>query len=291
MAQRNKQLGESRSTSRIKTRIKTFLTEVRAVSYPTPRFARITFGGGDLTEFTSLGPSEFVYVLLPPAGQSGLTIDRGFTWEQFKNMPEAERPRGAYYTIREHRPERAELDLDFLLHSEADESNIPTQSDEALENSASRWAARTKPGDRAALWGPRITYGPPPETEWQLLVADETGLPAVAAILGSLPEGVRAKAFIEVADETEEQRLDSAGEVEITWLHRGHAPVGRSSSLVEAIRDLRLPEWVPKDAVYVWGAGESEAVAALRHHLRNERGLEAEALSLTAYWRDPNRAK
>lgn len=291
MAQRNKKLEESNRTSQIRTQIKTFFTEVRAVSYPTPRFARITFGGGDLAEFTSLGPSEFVYVLLPPAGRSGLTIDRGFTWEQFKNMPEEERPRGAYYTIREHRPERAELDLDFLLHSEAEEINISTRSAEALENSTSRWAARAKPGDQAALWGPRITYGPPLEIDWQLLVADETGLPAVAAILGSLPESARAKAFIEVADESEEQQLDSAGEVEITWLHRGHAPVGQSSSLVEAIRDLRFPEWVSKDAVYVWGSGESEIIAALRRHLRNERGFEAEALSLTAYWRDPNRAK
>lgn len=55
--------------------IKTFLTQVKAVSYPTPRFARITFEGLDLEGFISLGPGEFVYVLLPPRGPG--RADRG----------------------------------------------------------------------------------------------------------------------------------------------------------------------------------------------------------------------
>lgn len=285
MTQRNEQPAGSDRTPQIKT----FLTKVRTVSYPVPRFARITFGGGDLEDYASLGPGEFVYVLLPPVGRSDLTVDREFTWDQFKNMPERYRPRGAYYTVREHRPEEAELDLDFLLHSEDEERNAPAPDDAALENSASRWAARAKPGDPAALWGPRITYEPPSGTGWQLLVADETGLPAVAAILRHLPEGARAGAIIQVADESEEQRLDSAGEVEITWLHHGGTPAGPDSPLVEAIRTLRFPESVPKEAVYVWGAAESASVTALRRHLRNERGFEAEALSLTPYWRQTDR--
>ena len=48
---------------------------------------------------------------------------------------------------------------------------------------------RARPGDPVALWGPRTAYAPPAGTDWYLLVADETGLPAVAAILESLPEG------------------------------------------------------------------------------------------------------
>jgi len=269
--------------------IRTFLTEVRAVSYPAPRFARLTFGGGDLDGFVSLGPGEFVYVLLPPPGRDGLTVDRGFTWDWFRNLPHRERPRGAYYTVREHRPEKAELDLDFLLHSEHGRRDACAPDDAALESSASRWAARAKPGDRAALWGPRITYEPPSGTAWRLLVADETGLPAVAAILRSLPEGASASTVIQVADQSEEQRLDTAGEVEVTWLHDGGVPNGPDSPLVETIRDLRFPESVPKEAIYVWGAGENETVTAMRRHLKNERGLENKSLSLTPYWRRPER--
>lgn len=281
MTQRSKQSGAVDRTPRIKT----FLTEVRAVSYPTPRFARVTFGGGDLEDYVSLGPAEFLYVLLPPPGRSELTVDREFAWEGLKSMPETERPRGAYYTIREHRPEKAELDLDFFLHSESAGMEDTSRDEAALENSAARWAARAKPGDPAALWGPRILYEPPPGTGWQLLVADETGLPAVASILRSLPKGTHARAVVQVADESEEQRLDSAGEVEVTWIHHGGSLAGSDAPLVEAVRDLRFPESVPEEEIYVWGAAESASVTSLRRQLRKERGLESGSLSLTPYWR------
>lgn len=280
MAQRSEQTGTTDRTPRMRT----FLTEVRAVSYPTPRFARITFGGGDLEDYASLGPAEFLYVLLPPPGRSGLTVDREFTWDRLKNMPKEDRPRGAYYTVREYRPEKAELDLDFLLHSEGEESKDPGRDEAVLENYASRWAAQAKPGDPAALWGPRILYEPPPGTAWQLLVADETGLPAVAAILRSLPEDARAQAFMEVADESEEQRLDSAGEVEITWLHRGGVPAGKSSLLAEAVRGSELPN----GEVYVWGGAGNRNISAIRKHLRTEHGVDKSRMDILAYWMHTN---
>lgn len=284
MTQRSEQSGAPDRPPQIGT----FLTEVRAVSRPTPRFARVTFGGGDLGDYSALGPGEFLYVLLPPPGRNELTVDRDFTWDGLKSLPGEERPRGAYYTVREHRPEKAELDLDFLLHSGGKESKAPDRDEAILEDSASRWAARAKPGDPAALWGPRTLYEPPADTAWRLLVADETGLPAVAAILWSLPEGARASAVLQVADESEEQRLDSAGEVEITWLHhadaRASAPAREEPPLVGAVRALRFPETAPGEAVYVWGAAESAPVTALRRHLRKERGLGNRSLSLTPYW-------
>lgn len=279
MAQRGEQPGAVDRTPRIRT----FLTEVRAVSYPTPRFARVTFGGGDLEDYASLGPAEFLYVLLPPPGRSGLTVDRGFNWEGLRSIPEEERPRGAYYTVREHRPEKAELDLDFLLHSEAGDRST-TMDEAVLENSASRWATRARPGDQVALWGPRIAYGPPPGVDRQLLVADGTGVPAAASILRSLPEGTRAQAFIEVADESEEQRLDSAGEVEVTWLH--HGGVGDSSLLAEAVRGFGSLG----GEVYVWGGAESRKISAIRKHLRTEHCMDKSRVDVLAYWKHTDAA-
>ena len=39
---------------------------------------------------------------------------------------------------------------------------------------------------------------------------------------------------------------------------------------------------------YVWGAGESRAMTAIRRHVRDTRGLGREAVSLVAYWRHPS---
>src|SRR5690606_926564 len=124
-------------------------------------------------------------LLLPPPGRDALTIDASFTWEQYGTMPDDERPVGAYYTLRRWRPDVAELDVLMVLHGDT--------------GPASAWAHRAKPGDPVALWGPRTAYGPPAGSDRYLLVADETGLPAVAVVLEELDDGVPVQVVAEVA--------------------------------------------------------------------------------------------
>jgi NADPH-dependent ferric siderophore reductase len=245
--------------------IKTFITSVAAVAPVTPRVVRVTVAGGDLTSFEPLGPDQFVYVLLPPPGTNELTIDASFTWEHWGAMPDETRPVGAYYTVRHWRPERAELDLDFVLHD---------------GGVACEWARTATVGDPVALWGPRLAYEPPEDLRWQLVVADDTGLPAVAAILESSGSEVRSRVVIEVADHAEEQPLPVRDGIEVTWLHRNGVAAGKSHALVETVRDLEIPR-----EAYVWGGGESRIMTAIRKHVRQERGLERDAVSLVGYWR------
>lgn len=245
--------------------IKTFLTSVQRVTQVTPMFCRITFGGGDLGEFECISPDQFLYLLLPPPGRTELTIDRDFKWADVPQMPEAERPVGAYYTVREHRAEVAELDIDVLVH-------------EPLGH-ASAWARAAQPGDVVALWGPRKAYEPPEDTAWQLLVGDETAVPAIASILRDLPPGMRAIAIIEVADAREEQPLPSRGDVEVRWLHRDGAEAGRTDLVLDALEGLELPA----GRGYAWGGGEVTMINRARRFLR-QRGLGREATSLIGYW-------
>jgi len=265
-------LGEDGTTSaeesaNAMSRIRTFLTSVVAVEDVHPHLRQITFGGGDLTTFEPLGPDTFLYLLLPPPGRSELTIDQSFTWEAHATMPEADKPVGAYYTLRRWRPEVAELDVLMVLHGDS--------------GPASAWALRAAPGDPVALWGPRTAYLPPTDTTHMVLVADETALPAVAVILEQLPEGVSAQVVAEVGEEAERQQLPELDRVQVTWLHRDGAEAGTTTALVDAVR--ALPAF---DApTYVWGGGESRAMTAVRRHVRDERGLERAAVSLVAYWR------
>jgi NADPH-dependent ferric siderophore reductase len=149
------------------------------------------------------------------------------------------------------------------------------------EGPASAWADRAAPGDPVALWGPRTAYHPPTGTDWHLLVADETGLPAVAAILESLPTGAVARVFAEVADETERQDLPAAPCADVTWLYRDGAPAGTTALLADAVRAMPWPGGTP----YVWGGGESRAMTAVRRYVRGDLGLAREEVSLVAYWR------
>jgi len=132
-----------------------------------------------------------------------------------------------------------------------------------------------------ALWGPRTAYAPPADTDWYLLAADETGLPAVAGILESLPEDTVARVFAEVDNPDERQELPSSPSVEVTWLYRDGAEAGTTTLLADAVRALPWPGGTP----YAWGGGESRSMTAIRRYVRQEVGLTREQVSLVAYWR------
>ena len=113
-----------------------------------PGFRRLTFAGG-LERYRSAGPDSFVYVLLPPPGRRELTIGTDFTWTACFAMPDDERPVGAYYTVRSHRPEAraGELDVDVVLHDHA--------------GPASAWAATARSGDPVGAVGSPHHLPPP----------------------------------------------------------------------------------------------------------------------------------
>ncbi|QYG95118.1 SIP domain-containing protein [Iamia sp. SCSIO 61187] len=248
--------------------IRTFVTSVVAVEDVHPHLRQITFGGGDLHAFVPNGPDAFVYVLLPPPGRTELTVDQSFSWEAVPDMAEADRPVGAYYTVRRWRPEAGELDVLFVLHGDT--------------GPASAWAARAQVGDPVALWGPRTSWDPPADTDHYVLVADETGLPAVAGVLDLLPPEASIQVVAEVASPAERQDLPDHPGATVTWLSRGGAEAGTATHLlVDAVRSL---EW-RGDHPYVFGGGESRALTEVRRHVRDERGCPREAVSLVAYWR------
>lgn len=248
--------------------IPTHITEVAAVEQRSPHVRRVTLRGG-LERLVSAGPDSFVYFLLPPPGHDELTVDAAFSWERHFATPEAERAVGAYYTIRAHRPADDEIDVDMVLHGD--------------DGAASAWAARAEPGDPAALWGPRTTFHPPDDTTWFLLIADDTGLPALAAIAEWLPEGTAAVALIEVADGAEQVALHSAAALDVRWAFRDGAPPGTTTQLVDAVRAV-VP---PSAPAYVWGGAESRCMTAIRKVVRHEWELPRERVSLTPYWRHP----
>lgn len=169
------------------------------------------------------------------------------------------------YTVRAIRPEGDEVDVDFLLHD---------------HGVAMDWVRGAASGDRLAWWDQiGSCYAPPAATDWQLLVGDAAALPAIGRIVEELPAGARAVVVAEVFDEADRQQWDTAGDVEIRWLHgsgEGRAP----SRLDAAVRTF--PE--PEGPGYIWMAGETRVVRAARRHLRHERGVAKERHGLTGYW-------
>jgi NADPH-dependent ferric siderophore reductase len=176
-----------------------------------------------------------------------------------------ERARTRTYTVRRWDAVAGELSIDVVVHGDA--------------GVAGPWAAQAKPGDELSLSGPGGAYAPDPDADWHLLAGVESALPAIAAAVEQLPEGARAHVFVEVEGPDEEQKLDTAGEVELCWLHRGTAPVGEA--LVRAVTELALPA----GAGHVFVHGEAGLVKQLRRLLLVERGLPRDRVSISGYWR------
>ena len=230
----------------------------------TPHMVRVVLGGDGLDAFT-LGEHTDHYVKLLFAPE-GVSYPEPFSMERIREeFPREQWPTTRTYTVRDWDPVQRELTVDFVVHG-----------DEGL---AGPWAAGARAGDVMRFLGPGGGYAPDPAADWHLLVGDESALPAIAVALERLPEGAVVHAFVEVADAGEEQKFATAAGVEVTWLHRGARPAGEA--LLEAVRNLEFP---PGD-VHAFVHGEAGFVKELRRHLRLERELARDRLSISGYWR------
>jgi NADPH-dependent ferric siderophore reductase len=230
----------------------------------TPHMVRVVLGGEALA---GLGIGEFAdqYIkLLFPA--EGVTYPEPFDMERIREaFPREQWPTTRTYTVRSWDPVNCEITVDFVVHG-----------DEGL---AGPWAARARVGETVRFLGPGGGYTPDPAADWHLLAGDESALPAIAASLERMPAGAVVHAFVEVAGPEEEQKIVTPDGAEITWLHRGDRPAGEA--LVAAVTALDFPE----GSVCAFVHGEAAFVKDLRRHLRRERQVPREHLSVSGYWR------
>ncbi|WP_052851126.1 siderophore-interacting protein [Streptomyces avicenniae] len=230
----------------------------------TPHMIRIVFGGPGLAAFEAGAYTDHYVKLLfpPPGGSYPEPFDLGVIRE---TLPREEWPRSRTYTVRAWDADARELTVDFVHHG--------------ASGLAGPWADAARPGDTLYLVGPGGAYAPDPAADWHLLAGDESALPAIAATLERLPEGATAKVFLEVAGPDEEQKLTTAADADVVWVHRDGRGIGEG--LVEAVTALAFPP----GRAQVFVHGEAGFVKELRRLLRVEHGLPKDQLSISGYWR------
>jgi NADPH-dependent ferric siderophore reductase len=233
-----------------------------------PRVQRVTLHSPEFAGFITDIPDQFITFIFPfPNGdRTAPAVGRDFDWDDLFGLDEAARPHARNYTVRHYRPELNEVDVDMILHGD--------------EGRGSVWAMEAQPGDVLAIWGPRVVYDPPPGVTWQLLVADDAGIPAIAAILETLPPAMQARVIVEVDGPEDVQPLESRAQVETTWLYRTGRHAGESQALIQAVRDLELPAGVR----YAWGGGEYRTMNAIGKYLRREQGFRPSDVATVGYW-------
>ncbi|WP_348767980.1 siderophore-interacting protein [uncultured Salinisphaera sp.] len=239
--------------------------QVTDVARLSPSLLRVELAGEDgvLSGFAGDHAGAHIKIFLPGPGETApalpeLTPD-GPRWPQ-------SRPVTRTYSVRYFDASRQRLYVDFVLHGD--------------DGPASAWALRARVGDTIGVAGPG---GPSPmlaPAQRVLLAGDITALPAIAALLESLPAHVSGHAIVQLPADADRPELDYAASVTIDWLRAPHVDHA-DTPMVQALKALAPPS----EPVAAWVAGENASVLAMRAHLRDVWGLARQQIYAVPYWK------
>ncbi|WP_046658406.1 siderophore-interacting protein [Lysobacter capsici] len=254
---------------RVRHPLKVRLLRVTRVESVTPHLRRVVLSGEALADFVSASFDDHVKVLFPQPGQDRPDMPtigpNGFVYAEG-----AIRPVVRDFTPRRFDPDARELELEFALHD---------------AGPATAWARQAQVGHYLGIGGPRGSRVIPDGFDWHVLIGDDTALPAIARRVQELPATTRAIVVAEVQDPGARIDLVSAAAVDVHWCYRGGSDPDGDPPLLHAVRKLRWPQGERDGEGYVWAAGESSAIRAVRQHLLAERGVDKSRLHAAGYWK------
>lgn len=169
------------------------------------------------------------------------------------------------YTVRSYDTAAAAFTFDIVLHEHA--------------SPMMRWGDSLRVGDAFRLTGPRPQFTVPGGSGRKLtLFLDETGIPALYAMLQQWPAGASGIGWVVTDDEAAFQELPKVPGLALQRLGTAHvAPDGPLAAKARALQD-------PHDYA-IWGAGERDEMRAIRQHFRVDAGLDKEQVLVAGYWK------
>ena len=273
----------------------------------TPQLVRLTFGGEALNQLADRGYDQRIKLIMPQPGGDPLgEFPRGDDWfTLWRGMPQSRRPAIRTYTVGAVRP--GEIDVDMVDHGTA--------------GPGSRLATTGRLGQEVGIVGPHAAYeGDHGGLEFrrdlagsarQLIVGDESALPAIAGIVRELPQSATGLVCIETSSDRGRLDLPAPHGVDVRWCtaengrgvdQRAIVHAWMSQHHVDAVSDARTTVyfdgtddayWEVSDPasrartteLSAWVAGESSVVKDLRRMLVGEFDVPKAAVAFMGYWR------
>lgn len=234
----------------------------------TPYLRRITITAPEIAQLTPEADEYFGFILPPKGAELHLPDASSINVRAELNaIPEEVRPDLRWYTIRHHRPESAEIDVDILVHGRTGPGTI--------------FALDAQPGDTvgyrtlSATW--HLVDGE------RLIVADPTAAPAARRILEVLDGAERARTHLIVATPDDEHLepgfLEAAEGLATFSIVR--ADVNTQAEMVVEELTRRGP-W---ELNHAWVCGEAQLAKQVRRFLVREWKMEKTSILFSGYWR------
>jgi NADPH-dependent ferric siderophore reductase len=230
---------------------------------------RVPFEAPELTDFTCCGPDEHVGLMMPRPGHALVLPDPEplNVRASIADLAENDRPDLRWYTIRAHDRVAGRIEVDIVTHGDS--------------GPGSAWTVRAAPGDRVGFRASGALYRGLEVAGRQVLVADETAVPSVAAILEALggPQAATERGVevhVEVSDPAVLEQYD---------LGLAHVHVRRGlpgSAVVPALDQHLAAGGAP--VAYAWACGESDLAAGARRALVRH-GVDRRRIYFCGYWK------
>lgn len=224
----------------------------------TPNMIRVTFAGEELDGVPPGREGANCKIMLPEPGETRTSFEARFV--------DGPVPARRTYTVRYHRPQELELDIDFVDHGDL--------------GPASAWARAAKPGSFLGFAGPGTVKVPEFYADFYLIAADMSALPVAAATLEAMPKDARGLALFEITSPEDVQDIEMPPGIEVRWMLHPE-PHRASTAMIDAIREM---DW-PEGSVQTCIAGEHSSVRALRSFLIGEKGLAKKDAYISGYWK------
>lgn len=196
---------------------------------------RLTFSGDDVAAFIRLEAAQApcAWIKLSVPSSSGDSVRRA-------------------YTLRMFDLDKGTFSVDFVLH----EGGV-----------MSAWAQAAQVGDAVGFAGPRRGgFALCPDSEWIVLIGDETALPAIQTILTSLPPHLPGIVLIETDCPGEHEAFFAGPNIRLSWTRRTSHQPGADCALVEALNSVEILPGTGQ----AWVAGEADSVKAVRGLLQEK---------------------
>ena len=234
------------------------MLNVTSARHLTPNMIRVTLHSDEIKEMDGGCAGANCKLFLPQPDQSQ---------DDFAaQLIDGPRPDVRTYTVRHIRPERGEMDIDFVDHGDT--------------GPASAWARGATVGSFCGFAGPGLVKLTEFYADHYLVVADMSALPVAAATLEALPKDAVGDAFFEIIHPDDAQFIAAPIGIRQHWLVHPNAQV----SSLQLVEQVKAWDW-PKGVVQTCIAGESGVIKALRNYISNDRQAPKNDCYISGYWK------
>ena len=242
---------------------------LRKKEFVTPHLIRVYLENNDVSFFEDTTLGGTCKLLFPPLGI------RDIHYAEYDEMnkkwvtpSDKFKPVSRTYTLRNIDAANNQVVIDIANHG--------------LNGPGSRWANEAKIGDRIGVSMKSKKKDLAPKTDFILLAADLTGLPAISTIIESLSANTKGIVCVEVPTENDIHTIETKANLEFKWII--NPEVGNGTALHTLVKKQNLPKR-KEGKRFAYIAGESKSVKEIKSFFKDDLEWKKDEFYCTSHWK------